>query len=414
MNAEVLKIGLEDGAEVYVLESLDPDGLSEELLAMAIQNLSASDSIVYSEEYMFTDIGYINSPTAISKLSNYFDNGEFYYCVFQDYWIVSSNVDAIKRILFDYDQENTLGRNVTSRRAIDALVQKANFTLIKNFNFGTELLENKLKPKWKTYLTENAAYKNRLSQFVIQSNSSGNRSIISGEITVNNSQKEKRKFESNLFDPIVVSNVFAEDEIISKPFIVRNHNNAEREQMFQDGSDILYLADLQGEILWKKKIDNAVIGNISQVDYYNNKKLQFLMLTDSLIYLIDRNGNDVEGFPIAHNAGQNLSNLAVIDYDNSKRYRYLLEDMFGNISLTDKKGLVLEGWNQKNFQNKFQLTPFHTRVRGRDCFVVIDYLGNFILLNRRGQNYEGFPLNTGLRLSGDLFLRKDQISVQLK
>ena len=144
--------------------------------------------------------------------------------------------------------------------------------------------------------------------------------------------------------------------------------------MFQDGSDILYLADLQGEILWKKKIDNAVIGNISQVDYYNNKKLQFLMLTDSLIYLIDRNGNDVEGFPIAHNAGQNLSNLAVIDYDNSKRYRYLLEDMFGNISLTDKKGLVLEGWNQKNFQNKFQLTPFHTRVRGRDCFVVIDYL----------------------------------------
>ena len=68
---------------------------------------------------MFTDIVYINSPTAISKLSNYFDNGEFYYCVFQDYWIVSSNVDAIKRILFDYDQENTLGRNVTSRRAID-------------------------------------------------------------------------------------------------------------------------------------------------------------------------------------------------------------------------------------------------------------------------------------------------------
>lgn len=402
-----LSIGLESGETVRILDLVDTSKVITALYAVAERNLSLADSLVYSEEFMFTKIGYIGEETYLSSLSSDFTEKSFYYTVFQNYWLLSESVDALKRVLIDFDEERTLGRDVSARSEIDDLVQETSYTLLKNFNYSEELLIQSLRPKWQEYLNGDSQLNSLLSMFTLQVNNTGKQSLVSGKLTFN--QPRKVIDEAISVEDVsaeVISNVFADNDLTTKPFVVRNHVNAQLEVIFQDAGNQLYLSDLQGEVKWKRSIDGQVKGSIKQIDFYNNKKLQYLMVTDSLLHLIDRNGNNVEGFPVAYTSKQEIKDLAVIDYDNSKRYRYLLLGVFGDLYLMNKEGQMLEGWNPKSLGNQLQETPFHTRVRGRDAFVAIDYLGNFELLNRRAESYRGFPVNTGLRLSGDVFLNK--------
>jgi hypothetical protein len=55
------------------------------------------------------------------------------------------------------------------------------------------------------------------------------------------------------------------------------------------------------------------------LDYFKNGKLQYIVTTPSYIYLIDRLGRDVEGFPKKKNLNARFSE--VVDYDKSRNYR---------------------------------------------------------------------------------------------
>ncbi len=411
LTPQALQIGLEDGEEVWIVETSDTVVLYDRLNQIAVSNLTAQDSTVYAEEFMFTRIGFIGDDSFLETLSPDLPQQSFYYCFFQNYWLLSNSVDALKTALSDFDDERTLGRDVATRRSLDDMVQETSYTLIKNFNFGSEVFENQLRPKWIKFFSEESGLKNKLNQFTLQANNVGNKSLILGSMSFNEfnesveiNTESNTQLTSNTAN--VTSNLFAQGKIITKPFVVRNHVNGEREVIFQDETNRIYLSNLQGEILWDKQLEGSVLGNISQIDFYNNKKLQYLFVTDSLLHLIDRNGNAVEGFPVAIQTKGQIENLRVVDYDNSKRYRYLLEGNQGSITLLDKSGNPLEGWNPKSYTNPLQFIPFHTRVRGRDCFVIVDYLGNFDLLNRRAESYAGFPVQTDLRLSGDVFFQK--------
>lgn len=84
-----------------------------------------------------------------------------------------------------------------------------------------------------------------------------------------------------------------------KPVPVVNHNTQERELFVQDDAHTVYLLNNSGRILWKQKLDGAINSQVYQVDALKNGKLQYLFSTSSHIYLIDRNGNPVTGFPLA-------------------------------------------------------------------------------------------------------------------
>jgi hypothetical protein len=46
------------------------------------------------------------------------------------------------------------------------------------------------------------------------------------------------------------------------------------------------MIDEQGYIIWKKNIDDRIIDNISQIDYYNNNRWQLLFTTKNKIHLM--------------------------------------------------------------------------------------------------------------------------------
>lgn len=404
----------EEASQVYILSTADTSKVSNYLKALAEKNLNALDSAIYKERYINSNIGYVNDASLMNAiLSNDSDDAP-YYTVIQDLLIISDDLDALKSVLNDFDNEATWGRSVERRRLIDDMIQETDMTLVKDFEFAADPLKNKLKPKWKDFFEEHPEIISVLDIFKVQVNRTNRNVLVAGDLSFNQAFQSTVEVIAEADKPTVTANMFADAELTTKPYVVRNHVDASREIVFQDSDNYFYQSNRQGEVLWKKRIDGEIKGGVHQVDFYNNKKLQYLFFTDSLIHLIHRNGDDVDDFPKSYEPSLPIDGSEVIDYDNNKRYRYLTKDRRGNLYLFGKSGDLLEGWAPKPIGGSLLETPFHIRVRGRDCFVVIEQTGRIHLLNRRGEEYNGFPVNIDKGFSGDVaFVKGSNFSQSL-
>ena len=116
--------------------------------------------------------------------------------------------------------------------------------------------------------------------------------------------------------------------------------------------------------LWKKKIKQPVLGQISQIDIYKNGRLQLIFNTRNKIYVLDRNGNNVKQFPKTFN-DPITQPLSVFDYDNNKNYR-LLVTQGSELLMYDKNGKKVNGFKYKKSNNSITSKPKHFRILNKE------------------------------------------------
>jgi hypothetical protein len=413
-SAEVCEIQLDLGdrtiTKVLLAEVADIAATEKMLNELSITNREQSDTL-FVERFMSSEIRFINRVGFFGKIygAPYQTMDKPYYTFFGNVLLMSDKIDAIKTVLTDYEAENTWGRIPVKRRYVDNLIKEANITQIHNFEFALDPLVRSFNPKWKEFFKDNDRFFSTLENFTYQLNSNTNSLLVSAQLSFNDAIKlEQRSVKNTVINQKLnlVTNVYGDTMLTTKPFVVNNHNNNGQELIFQDQLQQIYLVDRNGKVLWKKPLSGKINGNIEQIDYYANKNLQYLMITDSAIHIIDRNGNEVDGFPKALSTELPILKYSVVDYDNSKNYRYATTDRRGNVYLLNKDGEQLEGWMPKVMGSPLMAAPEHVRIRGRDCFIIIQSNGVINLTTRKGEDYPGFPVNMTKRLSGDYFVNQ--------
>ncbi|MGL4598481.1 MAG: hypothetical protein ACRCYO_13270, partial [Bacteroidia bacterium] len=136
----------------------------------------------------------------------------------------------------------------------------------------------------------------------------------------------------------------------SRPILVRNHKTKGYDIFVQDNAHSVYLISNTGKIFWKKEIEEPIIGSVQQIDALKNEKLQLVFNTASKIYALDRNGNDLEGFPITLKS-KATNELRVFDYENNRDYRMLVACADKKTYNYDAKGKLVEGWKFAGAEN---------------------------------------------------------------
>lgn len=171
--------------------------------------------------------------------------------------------------------------------------------------------------------------------------------------------------------------------VVGKPALVDNHNTGDKEVMVQDAKNNLYLINSVGRILWKRPLDGPIMSEIFQVDYYRNNKFQFLFNTANRLYLLDRNGNHVDKYPIT--LPETATNgLAVFDYEKNKDYRLFIALEDKKIYLYDKNGNRNVGWSFPKTEGYVKQPVQHFVTQGRDYLVFADSYRSYVV-DRRGE-----------------------------
>jgi hypothetical protein len=334
------------------------------------------------------------------KLFAPFVNGfdHTYYTSVGNTVIIGEDLEELKAFLEDIEQEETWGKSVAQNRFLESTLLESNVSLYINTPRIWNILRESLNEKWVTFIRDNRSLLSSVGMGAIQF-SHLNESFYT------NVAWQYEPYEPRTPTPRQEQMLITTfpNSLRGEAFVVRSHVDKSLEVLVQDSLNQIHLVSSTGNALWSKQMNGPIIGELFQVDYYKNGKLQYLFATEGQLHIIDRLGNYVPPFPVTV-AAKDIEYLSLVDYDHSRNYRFLVTDRTGKVWMYDKQGTNLEGWTPRNVEDNLFTPARHHRIRGRDFLIAIRRDGRAYLMNRRGEMQRGFPLNLDARPAGDYFL----------
>lgn len=301
--------------------------------------------------------------TAMDRLFNR------YFTVYENYLIFGPSVDALSRVIYQNVLHKTFVSDPVYKEISEYLSNRSNLTLfLRPFAF-MEYKKEILSEKMAADLEKMELFFRRMPGVVVQYSTEGDLMYqsISSKYTLQIKDKALTVWESLMDTAVII-----------KPALVVNHNTSEKEIFVQDLANKVYLINGTGRVLWKQTVEGPIMGNVQQVDFYRNGKLQYLFNTAKKIHLIDRNGNYVERYPISLRSDA-TNPLALFDYDKSRHYRIFVATEDRKIYLYDIEGNMITGWKFGKTESKVTEEIQHFRVNDKDYIVAVDQNRSYFL-----------------------------------
>lgn len=125
------------------------------------------------------------------------------------------------------------------------------------------------------------------------------------------------------------------------PFTVKNSGTGKMNKFaLQGGRLVLSEDDIP---LWSVPFAGSLCGRAANVDFYANGRLQIVFVSGRRLYMLDRLGNMVEGFPVELGK-QVLLGPDVYDFNNARRYNILVLNTDNTIDMYNLKGEKPASW----------------------------------------------------------------------
>ena len=322
-------------------------------------------------------ISFLNLPKLLPQLFGWPFNEikNNYYTAIDDYIVFANNSDALQNFIDDFENNKILANEKNYKAFSENISTEANIYLYSSIARSTNI--------YSAFVTEDLAkdIENKLDLFHkfeavgIQFSSTNKLFYSSAYLKYNPKYKQESgtMWESEL-----------DTTVSSKPHIVINHTTKEKEIIVQDDANKIYLIGNNGKTIWTKQLQEKIISDIIQVDVLKNNKLQLLFNTNAAIYLCDRNGKDMKGFPIRLESPA-TNPMLVLDYEKNNDYRIFVACKDKKILCFKSTGEEVKAFNFSKTESNVYLPLQYVKIENKDILCVIDAKGKIYLLNRQGE-----------------------------
>lgn len=383
-------------AKIMMIETKTPGLWIKHL--NAVSEKVSKDTVFYEKfsDYIIREIPTHRFPEKfLWPLAQGFDHT--FYTAQGNLIFMSDNLEELKFFLEDIEHEDIWGKSVSKNQFLESTLLESNVSVFINTPKIWNVLTPKLNPRWKQFVRENQTLLQTVQMSAFQFSHLNNTYYTN--VTIHH-PKGKRDVA---FASSARKSVVHFTQPIQRLHAVKSHVSQGNEILIQDSLNDISLVSMEGKVLWTIPIGDRITSDIEQLDFYNNGKLQYIFSTKDAIHIIDRLGSYVPPYPI-HLEGKDIRYLSVVDYDRSKRYRFLVSEQNGDLWMYDKLGNNLDGWTPRPVGEGLVTHPRHHRIRGKDFILAIRKDGLIHLYNRRGEMVRNFPLDIQGAPMGDYFL----------
>ena len=393
--------------ELYFLD-LEKYGGSDQNLALLARTMDSSTPISLLKEfqkaenednsdyYLDYEILFISEEDFPAHLfaGKFPGFGQTFVTSVNDILVFCNSQQAMKMILDDFTSNNTWRNSPNSPSAKSELNSASGFSRIYLID---EIWSNWTKttnPSWSSFLQRYSSTFRSFPWISLHVNKFPDRTEATLKIPYKSDFKPETK-QSEAISLQPNKSISVGQPLIYGPSAVINYQDNTQDILVQDESNVMHLFNEIGEEVYSYPLDGPIVSKIFQVDYYKNGKLQILLATKNKIYGIDRLGNLLPGYPFSL-GNEWITDLNLVDYSNTKEYRYFISTEDGNLYLLDKTGQHLDGWDPNTIGEKTTGAPGHYRIPGNgDFMAALGEKGNLFLFNRRGEKQSGTPIKLG-------------------
>lgn len=358
----IVEIGViyEDTNRAIVLNSIDIIATKDALLS--------EQTII--DTYRQIDVFSFSNPTIFSDNFSpliYFNKASK-YCVIDNFFIFSDNIETLQNIIANYQNKTTLNDRSYFKSVKEQLSDASSLMLVTNPTALKSILN-------KNDINNTNIDLNKYNTSAIQFTYDTNFAHVNGII-------KKNKVKGKVNSISEEFNIKLDAALINTPQFVINHRTKQKDIIVQDINNNLYLISNKGKVLWKKQLPDAVLGKIEQIDIYKNGRLQLAFATSNHIHVIDRNGKDVSPFPKKFDT-KITQPLSVFDYDKNKSYR-LLVTQDKNLLMYDVKAEIVTGFAFTSANSTIISQPKHFRIGNKD-YLTFKTSSKLYILDRTGK-----------------------------
>jgi hypothetical protein len=302
-------------------------------------------------------------------------------------WVISGSMNAVQEYVSGRVLEYTLRQYMADASQSDLLAErKSSFVSYFSFSEDYKILDNTFKTaflKFAAPLYEDAEYAP-----MVMSVAPG-KSSPSVSVDVLKLQLQKTKAPAFERDTTVV--------VPKGPFQVKNSGTGKMNNFYQNSHLSLCLSE-DGKDLWGIPFKEPLCGTAQNVDYYANGKLQIVFGAGSKVYMIDRLGRYVSGFPV--DLGKEiLIGPDVYDFNGSKKYNIMVLHKDNTLEMYNLKGQKPSSWKGIRAEETIKALPERITAGGSSFWVVRTSIQTLIY-----PFYGGEPLST---FQGDQMIRPD-------
>nr|WP_255806916.1 hypothetical protein [Belliella alkalica] len=325
---------------------------------------------------------------------------ETYITGFNGMLVFANSVKSLRVFLDDIAADNTWGKSLQQKRIASTLNNASGFDFVVNVPRIWSSLENVSSPNWKVFLQKYAPQLKSLD--ILSIGVLENEDLHKTDIDFSYSLRPIKSVSGVVLTENKV--VRFRDNLIYGPKSIQNFNDRSSEFVVQDENNLVHLLTGEGEIVFSQALDGVITSDIFQIDFYKNGKLQLLFATQKMIYIIDRLGGVLPGYPLEI-PGRNITHLNLVDYDNNKDYRLFVGTDQAELYLINKNGDALDGWNPQVISSNLVVKPAHHRIAGAgDMMLALNEQGDLYFFNRRGEKVLDSPIKIGGSVRSDYII----------
>lgn len=330
-------------------------------------------------DYRNHAIGYVNLPQLLPQLFGWPFKKIYntYFTSVRDYVVFGNSVEALQNFIDDFENNKVLANDKNYRLFAENVSNEANIYLYSSLARSANTYAAFLKADLSKALEEkrDILYKFQAAAFQFTINKTNNLFYSSAYLKHNPSYKQE---SGTLWEQQL------DTTLSSKPYIVVNHTTQTKEIVVQDDANKLYLISNTGKILWTKQLPEKIISDIRQVDALKNDKLQLLFNTKNAVYVYDRNGKDLRGFPIKLESPASNA-VSVFDYENNRDYRVFVACENKKIRCFKLNGEEVTGFKFGGTDAVVKIPVRYEKIEGKDHLLAVDEGGKVYVLNRQGE-----------------------------
>jgi hypothetical protein len=363
--SEVSKISFSKGNAI-VLKSFDIGLTSEALFNYSSPKASFKGIMIhhFNEPNLFVNhfLTFTNktAPKEVFILDNFF--------------IFSENEEVTQNIINSYLTNNCLSSTSYYKEALSQLSDESSLLIMMLNGNYSGAISNLLKIE-----TETVSFK-KYPIAILQFNYDrdfAHVNFVCKETSFSSSNNLKGKVTQ-------INSIQLENELLNDPTFFSNHKTGGKDIVVQDVTNKLYFISSGGKILWTKKLKNPILGKVKEVDLLRNGKKQLAFTTKNNFYILDRTGRAVTPFPkkFKDNITQALS---VFDYDNNRKYRFVITQG-KEVLMLDSKGKKVKGFKFEKSTSKIVFPPQHFRINSKDYITIAEESGKLNILSRVGKS----------------------------
>jgi hypothetical protein len=325
-------------------------------------------------------IKHLNAPRLLPQLFGWqftkvTDN---YYTAIDDYIVFANNSGALESFINDFESNKLLANDKNYKAFAENMSTETNVYLYSSIARSPDIYSALVTPDLAADIEKRLDVFHKFEGLGVQFTANTTNKLFYSNVYLKYNPKYKQEsgtlWESKL-----------DTTVSSKPYLVLNHNTNAKEIFVQDDANKIYLISSTGKVIWKKQLTEKIMSDVVQVDVLKNNKLQMLFNTSSSIYLLDRNGNEMRGFPVELESPASAA-VSVFDYEKNRDYRFFVACENKTIHCFKPNGDEVTSFKFGKTSSQVHLPIQYFNFEEKDYICAVDEKGKIYLLNRQGES----------------------------